>query len=133
MFRAIFFDLDETLLDRSRSLLRFIEFQYKVYKASLKHIPLHRWQQRFVELDEKGYVCKKIIYTRLLEEFKVQSFSMQELYAHYLHSFAPHCVPMKEMEETVRSLRSAGKKVGIITNGLTEFQTRNIKQLGLLP
>ncbi|PEU64776.1 HAD family hydrolase, partial [Bacillus cereus] len=42
-----------------------------------------------------------------------------------------HCIPFPNMHELLQQLQNKNIKVGIITNGITEFQMNNIRALNL--
>jgi putative hydrolase of the HAD superfamily len=53
------------------------------------------------------------------------------LHTDYRHQLSNHAVPIAGMADTLSRLRNAGLKTGIVTNGETEHQIRNIRALGL--
>jgi putative hydrolase of the HAD superfamily len=68
MTAAVLFDLDETLLDRTTSLKAFLAAQYGRFSSALGGVSLERWQDRFLELDQRGRVSKSLVYPALLAE-----------------------------------------------------------------
>ena len=69
MIRAVLFDLDETLLDRTGSLRAFLADQYARHAASLGMATGQTWCERFLALDRRGHVHKSVVYPDLLAEF----------------------------------------------------------------
>ncbi len=69
MIGAVLFDLDETLLDRSTSLRAFLADQWKRFALRLGKTSFDEWRDRFLALDRRGQVNKKIVYAALLAEF----------------------------------------------------------------
>lgn len=129
MIKAILFDLDETLISHSQQLRLFIRTQYNKYEQ-LKRIPFENWEERFVTLDQNGYVTKDVVYNKLVEEFSIQTPSSEELYNHFIEEFHYYVVPFPNAEKILVRLRNHGIKTGIITNGGHLIQTRKIKQIG---
>ena len=84
MIKAILFDLDGTLLDRDRSLARFIDMQYDRLIAHLRRIPRAGYTARFVELDSRGHVWKDKVYQSLVEEFDLSDITWQDLLEDYV-------------------------------------------------
>lgn len=130
MIEAVLFDLDETLISHSQQLRLFIRNQYDQYEQ-LKRIPFDIWEERFVTLDQNGYVTKDIVYNKLVEEFSLQSPTSKELYNHFIEEFHRYVVLFPNTKRILVHLRNLGIKTGIITNGGHLIQIRKIKQIGL--
>ena len=62
--QGILFDLDETLLDRTQSLIQFCQWQATNVFHFNQDITQH-FIQRFIELDCNGSVWKDLVYTQL--------------------------------------------------------------------
>jgi putative hydrolase of the HAD superfamily len=129
--QAVLFDLDETLLDRSRSLNRFLEDQYQRMRSFLAHVPYETYRALFVEKDKRGYVHKSIVYQELIDELSLRGLSMEQLLTDYRTHFNRHATPFPALRETLQALRARKLKLGIVTNGETEFQQNNIIALDL--
>ncbi|PTI44802.1 HAD family hydrolase, partial [Staphylococcus xylosus] len=69
MIKAILFDLDGTILDRESSLNNFIDDQYDKFISYLKHIEKTTFKNKFIELDNNGYVWKDKVYAQLIDYF----------------------------------------------------------------
>lgn len=128
---AVLFDLDGTLLDRAASLAAFLGGQYQRFSKDLGRVDAATWRDRFVALDERGYVHKSIVYPKILEEFGGAREASEALLNDYRERSSSYARAFPGMRETFDALRARELKLGIITNGETEFQTRNIRALGL--
>lgn len=131
MTRAVLFDLDETLLDRTNSVTAFLVDQHARFAEQLGHATAARWCERFLVLDARGSVSKAVVYATLLEEFKGDSTVAVELLQDYRGRCPFYARAFDGMAETLSYLRSCGVRIGIVTNGETEFQSRHIEALGL--
>lgn len=131
MTKAVLFDLDETLLDRSTSLLAFLEDQHARMHAVLGSTDLAAWQARFLALDARGSVHKSVVYPTLLAEFGGHADAAPALLADYLENCCRHARPFDGMRELLLALRANGHRLGIVSNGETVFQQRHIAALGL--
>ncbi len=131
MIRAVLFDLDETLLDRSASLRSFLADQYHRFRAQLGSAAPEIWCDRFTALDARGCVPKSAVYPKLLAEFGGDTAAAAALLADYRERCCHHAQAFPGMRETLTALRSGGHRTGLITNGETEFQSRHIEALGL--
>ncbi|WP_145410616.1 HAD family hydrolase [Paenibacillus xylanexedens] len=127
MIKGILFDLDGTLLDREQSLIAFIRNQYHRIQA-FQSVDEPIFLQRFIELDQKGYVWKDKVYQALINEFNLD-LNWDELLEDYIQSFQYHCIGFPGLIETLNYLKDKQMKLGIITNGFGRFQMNNIKGL----
>ncbi|TMU87506.1 HAD family hydrolase [Bacillus sp. BHET2] len=126
MIKAAIFDLDGTLLNRDASVQQFITNQYERLHKWLNHIPETSYIQRFIELDQRGYVWKDKVYKQLIEEFKITELTWEEMLDDYLREFRNSCVPFPHLHQMLDELKSANIKLGMITNGFGRFQMDNI-------
>lgn len=131
MLKAVIFDLDGTLLDRDASVQVFINNQYDRLSKYFSHIPKEIYTERFVELDNHGYVWKDIVYSQLVEELNITRLTAEDLLDDYLLEFRNHCIPFGDLVEMLEDLKTQGIRLGMITNGFGNFQLHNIQALGI--
>ncbi|HAJ58892.1 MAG TPA: L-2-haloalkanoic acid dehalogenase [Cyanobacteria bacterium UBA8543] len=131
MVKSVLFDLDGTLLDRDASVEQFIAGQYDRLIADLNHIPKTDYVTRFIELDCRGHVWKDKVYQALVAEFEIGGMSWQALLEDYETQFQFHCVPFPFLLEMLSVLKQQGYLLGIVSNGLGQFQNRSIQGLGI--
>jgi putative hydrolase of the HAD superfamily len=128
---AVLFDLDETLLDRTTSLVSFLRDQHRRFLGSLGNTLFDLFCTRFLQLDSRGRVQKSVVYGALLNELG----GAQDAASMFLADYYDHCWRFAQgfagMTETLAGLRSRGLRLGIVTNGETMFQTPHINALGL--
>ncbi|WP_433942802.1 HAD family hydrolase [Paenibacillus sp. SN-8-1] len=127
MIKGILFDLDGTLLDRDQSLVAFLRNQYHRIQA-FQCVEEHFFIQKFIELDQKGYVLKDEVYQQLLKELKI-NLPWQVLLDDYIDSFQHFCIGFPGLIDTLEFLKEEKLKLGIITNGFANFQMNNIRGL----
>lgn len=133
MIRAVFFDLDRTLLDRDSSIRRFVDDQHQRFSSSLGGIPGEEFCASFEELDQQGYVPKDNVYEQLVKMYGLNPFLSEQLHEDYNESFKHHCVPFSGLVELLDTLLAKGMQLGIITNGRGSFQMENIRALEIEP
>ena len=122
MIKAALFDLDGTLLDRAASLTGFLSEQHKRFALRLGSAGLEAWRSRFLALDQNGHVHKSIVYPALLAEFGGDSGAAAELLEDYRQRSCEHARGFPGMAPTLTALRKSGLKLGIVSNGETDFQ-----------
>ena len=131
MIAAVLFDLDETLLDRTHSLVAFLADQHAHFADLLGDAPFEAWRDRFLALDARGHVHKSVVYPAILAEFGGDLDAVGVLLTDYQGNCCRHARGFPGMVETLAVLRGRGLKLAIVTNGETAFQTRHIDALGL--
>jgi putative hydrolase of the HAD superfamily len=129
--KAVFFDLDGTLLDRNASLVKFIDGQYERFSKGLSLIDKQHFIKKFIELDCRGYVWKDREYSQLLEEMNITSLTWEELLEDYLLNFKHSCQPFRNLRKVLGTLQKTGMKLGLISNGKKQFQRENLSALGI--
>ncbi|WP_242212357.1 HAD family hydrolase [Bacillus cereus group sp. BfR-BA-01383] len=131
MIRAVLFDLDGTLLDRHQSLEQFIYDQYNRFSLHFMNIEQSEYCSRFLELDNNGYTWKDKVYATLLSEYGITTLTQEQLLHDYTTNFQHHCIPFSNMHELLHRLTQQNIKIGIITNGFTDFQMNNLRALNI--
>ncbi|QDP42125.1 HAD family hydrolase [Radiobacillus deserti] len=127
--KAILFDLDGTLLDRDASVQKFIDAQFDRYQLGLYPLSKRKFTQRFLELEERGYVWKDKVYQQIVAESNLSKVTWEELLKDYVKQFHRSCVPFPNLHQTLEKLTHQGLKLGMITNGKDPFQWNNIRFL----
>ncbi|MEM5017880.1 HAD family hydrolase [Metabacillus indicus] len=131
MIKVVIFDLDGTLLNRDESVKVFINRQYERLNKSVNHIPKEKYTKRFIELDERGYVWKDKVYQQLTEELEITGVTWEDLLQDYISQFKNNCIPFQNLFEMLEELKNKNFILGMITNGIGQFQMDNIRALGI--
>lgn len=129
MIKAVLFDLDGTLLDRDTSVKKFVEDQHTRLSSALSHIPKKIFAEKFMELEQNGYVWKDKVYQKLADELAVRRMPPGKLLEDYLNHFKHHCTPFPNLVSTLDELKKKGLRLGMVTNGYGVFQNDTIKAL----
>ncbi|MDZ5471231.1 HAD family hydrolase [Bacillus sp. 31A1R] len=129
MVKGVIFDLDGTLLDRESSLYDFLHYQHERLLEELGHIPIENYISRFIDLDGHGYVGKDKVYDQLVNEFCITKITSDHLLADYNEYFRYSCIPFSNLTRMLEGLRKNSIRLGMITNGIGQFQMENIKSL----
>lgn len=129
--KAVFFDLDGTLLDRDTSLKRFIADQYDRYQQEFSQVDKQQYISTFIDYDCRGYVWKDKVYRQLLKEFSLANLTWEKLLEDYIVNFQTFCTPFRNVRKVLDTLRSNGVRLGLISNGKKQFQRANLHALGI--
>ncbi|WP_336779269.1 HAD family hydrolase [Paenibacillus illinoisensis] len=128
-FKAIIFDLDNTILNRTRTFEGFTQSLLETYFSHLE--TTDDISQRIIELDQDGYKDKPLLFNELLQELPWSVYPPHaELMEFYNKEYVRSAVLMEEAREVVQQLRSK-YQTGLITNGKTDIQYGKIDQLGI--
>ncbi|MGG4553652.1 HAD family hydrolase [Paenibacillus humicus] len=125
---AVLFDLDGTLLDRDASLLKFVRDQYDRY-PELQIVEKESFVQRFIELDQHGYVWKDKVYQQMMDEFSIKNMDWTLLIEDYIRNFQKHCIGFPNLLSMLTQLKNHNIKLALISNGFGQFQYDNFKAL----
>ncbi len=137
MIRGVVFDLDHTLFDRYATLKKVLPNFYNHYRRKIPEtLSVSDFIDRFI-LFEKRYIyfgwrkqLQACIDDGILHSIADEEFS--EVIHFILHScWTMDAVPYAFTNSTLQILRDMGCKVGIITNGNHDVQTKKIQILGL--
>ncbi|SEB56166.1 HAD family hydrolase [Paenibacillus sp. GP183] len=125
--KAILFDLDNTILDRTSTFNNFINSFLKTY---FDHFEMKQEIfDRIIYLDQDGYKDKQELFSELLEELPWELKPLKtELLDFYSTEYVKNAVLMEHAREIVQHLRKK-YKTGLITNGKTVIQYGKIDQL----
>lgn len=126
--RAVLFDLDGTLLDRDSSLVLFVRDQYDRFKE-FHVVEKENFVQRFIELDNYGYVWKDKVYQQLIDEFSIQNVDCASLLNDYISNFQKHCVAFPNLLSMLTQIKQHDIKLALVSNGFGQFQYDNFKAL----
>ncbi|MBJ8419953.1 HAD family hydrolase [Acinetobacter courvalinii] len=128
--KAVIFDLDQTILDRTTSLIKFLTWQINFFQLVATK-DRESFIQYFLELDDNGKVWKDSVYQQLIHEFSIDHVTHDMLLASYINDFNKFSCCFNDVENTIIKLKEQGYLIGLISNGRTRFQEHNFYALGL--
>jgi len=127
--KAILFDLDNTILDRTRT---FGGFARSFIENYFNHIETTEdIYHTLIERDQDGYKDKNELFAEMRDLLPwSRTPSVSELMDFYSSEYVKNAVFMDRAEEVLLHLRNK-YKVGLITNGKTSIQYGKIDRLGI--
>jgi putative hydrolase of the HAD superfamily len=131
MIRAVLFDLDGTLYDRDAVVTGVTHEQVETFGGRFGDVDRQTLIDRMLALDDHGYARRADIYRTLLAGMEVDADLASDLEAHFWDCYCRHCVFPQDAADTLAQLRSAGRKLAVVTNGPVAWQSRKLQTLGL--
>ena len=127
--KAIIFDLDDTLLDRSRTFHKYCE--YLIENFFPKNIQdKEEIIKRLSVLDNNGYKKRKIFCKEIIDEYKL-NYNIEEIENNWYEKFNKFCVAEENLIDILEYL-TIKYKLAIITNGSNYMQNLKINTLGIV-
>ncbi|WP_256762154.1 HAD family hydrolase [Cohnella sp. WQ 127256] len=129
MIKAIIFDLDNTILDRTSTFRRFTKSFLSIY---FDHLEMTQdISDRIIQLDQDGYKDKQELFSELLEQLPWKEKPLiTDLLNFYSTEYVKNAVLMEDARDVVQHARKK-YKTGLITNGKSLIQYGKIDQLGI--
>jgi len=133
VIRAVLFDLDETLIQRSGAIRAFIKDQYRRFLPQLAGITEEHYARLFLEIEKNGVIGKDVAYPAFVRQLGLTTVSSDVLLEDYRQHYAEFASFSPGALETIQAVDADGRKTGILSNGNARVQNAKIDALGLRP
>ncbi len=134
MPQAILFDLDETLIDRTRSIVNYAECFQRDFTDRLAPTAVSTIATAILTADERGYRPREELFAELLQRLPWQTPpAVVCLHTHWETWFTASSVARPGLKETLTALQAQGIRLGVVTNGVVRRQQSKIEQLRIRP
>ena len=138
MIKAVLFDFDETLQDRTEAFEKYMDTFFSEFFPNLDKAELEKRKEDMRVTGNGGYVThngyasRDEWYEDLVQRWGWNDApSGKELTEHYDRKFGDHNVIFPNSKKLLRELKNRGYIVGIITNGPSYLQHHKIDMSGL--
>jgi HAD superfamily hydrolase (TIGR01549 family) len=132
MMRAIIFDLDDTLHDKSATLALVASLQFASARLFELGVDEHAWRDAYLSLNNLR-IEKTEVFAKLAAQFGLNGEVERSLREQFDRSLGQHAVAFDGAHALVQACKSHGMKIGIVTNGRDAFQRSKIDGLKLTP
>lgn len=134
MIKAVLFDFDETLQDRTAAFENYMDAFLDKYRPELSPKERENCKKDMVNTGNGGYV-NRVEWCALLTKMWNWSDapSPEELAYNYDLTFGDHNVIFDDAKPTLEELKKRGYIVGVVTNGPSMLQNHKMDTSGLRP
>ena len=130
MICAVLFDLDGTLYDRDAAIRRMAEEQFEAFHDQLG-VRKHEFVEHLLKLDGYGHNRSPHLHHVLAQELGFDRNLADRLEEYFRSRFPYQCRLSQDTLKTLAGLRASGQKLGLVTNGPNQWQTRKIECMGI--
>lgn len=132
MVKAILFDLDNTLIDRTGAAY---DIYCDIVSDCLPHFDKHSAEyegavQRLMIWDEYGTIEKAHVFSRFCKAYDLDDSLGAVLSNRWADEFGEYARAFEKSEETLKYLRSK-YRLGLLTNGYPHMQRKKLEKSGL--
>src|SRR5262249_28114608 len=127
---TILFDLDETLIDRTQSIVHYAERLQRDFTDDLGPTTPSTIATTILAADERGYRPREVLYADLVQRLPWRTPpTVTCLQTHWETWFPLSSVAREGLTETLRALHAQGIRLGVVTNGAVQRQQSKITHL----
>lgn len=134
MTKAVLFDFDETLQDRTLAFEKYMDTFLDEYCSDISADEREKRKEDMRVTGNGGYVNREQWYGSLVDMWGWRNApSAKELAEHYDTKFGDHNVIFENSPVLLKELKDRGYIVGVITNGPSILQNHKMDTSGLRP
>ena len=134
MIKAVLFDFDETLQDRTEAFEHYMDAFFALYLPEVQGELLEQYREDMRVTGNGGYVDRVKWFSGLIDRWHWQDAPpAEELAHHYDYEFGNHNVIFPHSLPLLKTLKKRGYITGVITNGPAYLQNHKMENSGLMP
>ena len=132
MIKAVLFDFDETLQDRTEAFEHYMDTFLDTFRPSISEEEREVCKEDMRVTGKGGYVNRVEWCTQLIDMWGWKDAPpAEELAEHYDVTFGDHNVIFKNSAPVMKELKNRGYIVGVVTNGPSYLQNHKMDTSGL--
>jgi putative hydrolase of the HAD superfamily len=131
IYAAVLFDLDGTLYDRDALVESIAGIQYDSHRGAVPEMSRETFVRLIIEMDDHGMADKLAGYRALAAEWGRPTELGDGLLEHFWALYDRQLQAPEDTHETLKALRAAGVRLGLITNGGATRQLKKLELMGL--
>lgn len=131
--RAVLFDFDDTLQNRPAAFRGYARSFLARYFPSLSAPEREQHVEDMLERNQGGYVAYLDYFRQITTALGWPDAPVETIFRLYQRQFPQHVTLFPDTVPVLRSLRTAGYRLGLITNGPSVMQNRKLDYSGLRP
>ncbi len=134
MIKAVLFDFDETLQDRTAAFEKYMDTFFDTFCPEIDEAEREKRKEDMRITGKGGYVNREQWYEGLIKMWNWKDAPSNVLLArHYDETFGDHNVIFPNSKKLLKELKKRGYIVGVITNGPSYLQNHKMDTSGLRP
>ena len=133
MIKAVFFDFDETLQDRTAAFERYMDGFFARFFPGVTGGELKEKKHQMRQSGNGGYVDRAGYKGLIALWHWTDAPAAEALAEHYDRTFGDCCVIFPDAVPMLQALRKKGIVTGVITNGPSYLQNHKMDESGLRP
>jgi putative hydrolase of the HAD superfamily len=106
------------------------EEQFEAFQGELRVLK-HEFVEHLLKLDGHGYNRSPHLHHVLAQQLGFDGDLAHRLEEYFRSHYPYQCRLSQDTLETLLSLRASGRKLGLVTNGPTQWQTRKLECMGI--
>ncbi len=134
MIKAVLFDFDETLQDRTAAFEKYMDTFFNDFCPDISSQEKQKRKEDMRITGNGGYVDRRKWYQGLIDRWEWENAPSNAVLAeHYDTKFGDHNVIFPNAPVLLKKLKDDGYIVGVITNGPSVLQNHKMDTSGLRP
>ncbi len=128
--KAVLFDLDDTLHDKSSTLSLMAARQYESFELNSLGVDEAAWREHYLRLHSIN-MPKTEVFARLAAECSLPESMPEDMLTEFDRDCGGQAQPFPGMQELLATCRDAGLVLGCVTNGRDHMQRSKLDGLGV--
>jgi len=128
--RAVFFDLDDTLIDRAGAFERYLEDLLSRYPSAFARERRNEEVATLRALDGRGYTERALFFRQVTLAFPGLSLTPEALWEDFAHRLPSFIQPQPGIRALVEWVKQHGP-VAVVSNGSSRMQRAKLARAGL--